>query len=675
MTGKFVTDLALSNLKRNRRAILPYALSCIGTVMVFFILYGLAYTNSFKGLYGTRTMTRTLQLGVIVMVLFSVIFLFYTHSFLIKRRKKEFGLFNLLGLEKKHLVRVLTVEALILSLATTVAGMVLGALLSKLMYLLILSTLGQESIRPFLIPRQAWSVTALVFLGVHLLTLLNTMREVHMARPVELLRGEKQGEREPKARLWLALIGLAALAAGYWISLSVKDAMTALVQFFLAVVLVILGTYLLFSAGMVSLIKLLQKNKRFYYQARHFSVVAGMRHRINRNAAGLATVCILSTMVLVMASATASMFVGREDLLAIQFPREAMLEASVKDAGQAAWVQQVTREVTQSAGLRMDNLSVWQSHNGAITLQEGGRVIAPASQADQVIPGRAGAGILLVDVADYEQLSGQQVQLAPGEALYYTRYGQSLPGQTTLVGHPLRLRERLKDIGTMDTMSRIAFPNYYVVLNPADLEKVLATWTARMAHEGEMSGVGGVLHQAFNTGPVQVDQAEQYLGQWRKQTSDLLSGRGDGSYSLSFSHEVIDRADFNALYGGLLFVAIFLGLVFTMAMVMIIYYKQVSEGYEDQGGYLILQQVGMSQEEVRQTIRSQVLIVFFLPLAMAGLHLMAAFNILWQVLKMLSMSNRQMFALVCLISYLVFALFYLLVYQKTARSYYRIVRA
>lgn len=675
MKGRFISDLALQNLKRNRRALLPFALSCIGTVMMFFIMHSLSTSPSLTGIYGSRSLRSTLQLGVYVMLIFSVIFLFYTTSFLTRQRKKEFGLFNLLGMEKRHIARVLLVETLVVGLLTTLVGLLLGALFSKLMYLLILSMLGGQSPGSFAIPRGSFLLTTACFLGVHALTLLNTVREVHIARPVELLRGGRTGEREPKGRLWLALLGLGLLSWGYWISFSVTNAIAAIPQFFQAVLLVILGTYLLFSAGTISLLNLLKRNKRFYYQARHFSVVAGLRHRMNRNAVGLATICILSTMVLVMASGTLSLFAGREDLLKASFPRDAMLAVSPILEEEKPQVEQIVQRAVEGAGLKAEGRSSWRTVNFPVLIKDGGRQMEEQRTIEW---GRdtAVAGLALIPAQDYQAVSGEATGLMPGQALYYSRRGNSLPQDIQLGDRPLKLLKRLGEAGVLDTEAHMATVQYLIVLPEEDLRAVADSlkYSDKVSKDGKQWGYN--LHFAFNTPAASAQEGALLVGLYQKGISEFLRSREyEGGYSFVSRHIASDRADFNALYGGLLFVAIFLGTVFIMAMVLIIYYKQISEGHEDKERYLIMQQVGMSQEEVRQSIRSQVLMVFFLPLLMAGLHLFAAFNIVWQVLRLLQLSGPRLFMLVCLGTYLLFALFYLLVYWKTARSYYRIVRA
>ena len=675
MTGAFVTDLALSNLRRNKRAILPFALSCIGMVMMFFILHALSATSSFQGVYGARTLQRTLNMGIWVMMLFSLIFLFYTHSFLVKRRKKEFGLFNILGLEKRHIGRVLLVETLLIGLVTTLLGVALGALLSKLMYLLILRLLEVNSLQALMIPRESYVYSLVVFLAIHALTYLNTLRTVHLARPVELLKGGQMGEKEPKARVWMAVIGLICLGTGYYLSLAVRDVMNAIPDFLKAVLLVIVGTYLLFTAGTISLLRLMQRNKRFYYHPRHFSVVAGMRHRMKRNAVGLATICILCTMVLVMGAVTANLFTAREDLISAHFPREMMLSVGPAGEEERQALNSMMQEKLQKAGLQAQERLSWRSLNFSVYLSPDKSTL---TEAEHVFfsPGQENwSGMRLTPKTDKEYLTIGMPEIKPGEALYHSLYGKPLPERITINGHPLRLIRRLSDSEVVDTLPQLMVPNYTLILGEEDLSAIAATLQHADTRQTAQGDWTSSAHTAFNTGRIGTQRANDLRDQMLQGFSEYMRTRNDGGYSISIHSKEVNRADFNALYGGLLFVAIFLGSVFIMAMVLIIYYKQVTEGYEDQEHFLILQQVGMSQKEVKQAIKSQVLMVFFLPLAMAGLHLLAAFNIVWQVLRMMSLNNLGLAVTVFLVTYLVFSVFYLLVYRKTAGSYYRIVRA
>lgn len=670
MSGRFFWDLALQNIRRCRQSYLPYALSCTGTVMMFHIMFVLANTAAFSGVYGGRTIQMTLGFGVWVILVFAVLFMFYTHSFLIKRRKKEFGLFNILGMEKKHLGRVLAIETALTGLASTLAGILLGAAFTRLMFLLLLRMLGITNFPPLSIPESALPLTLAVFLAIHALTLLGTLRDIHLTSPVSLLKGESLGEREPKSRVWLTLFGALCLGAGYGISLTARNVASSIPLFFLAVILVIAGTYALFISGSVTILRALRRNKRFYYQPRHFSVVAGMIHRMKRNAAGLATICILSTMVLVMVSSTLTIFASsgsyQESSL---MGREARMAAGPVDDDTAPQYRTILSEETEKAGIRMDDL---------ISYRKVSVYAVPESAPDALrltSPGEGQNGdmplisVYLVPIEDYNALRKERVSLAPGEILSHSLYGEPLPERIVLGSHPLRVRENLAGIAPLEDYAHMMQKSYTLVMNRADILQAL-----RAFRDLEGGKIGWEAVHAFDMGGVSPEKAEAFFHSVSRRLHKI--SREGGFYS-SALHRSSLQADMRAFYGGLLFVAIFLGLVFIMAMVLIIYYKQVSEGLEDKARFEIMQKVGMSDQELRRSVKSQVLMVFFIPLVMAGIHLLAAFNITGKVLAYsgLMMSRGSLLAAVSLVSYVCFALFYGLVYIKTSSSYYKIVKA
>lgn len=659
MSGRLFWNLAWQNIRRNRQSYLPYALSCIGTVMMFFIIFVLANTATFRGIYGGRTLQMTLSFGVWVILLFALLFMFYTHSFLIKRRKKEFGLFNILGMEKKHIGRVLAMETALVGLFSTLAGALLGVLLVKLMFLVLLRVLGVQGLPPLAIPESALPLTLVVFLAIHSLTLLNTLREIHLSSPMSLLKGDSLGEREPRGRIWLTLIGILCLGAGYAISLTAKQVMDTIPLFFLAVILVILGTYTLFISGSITLLRGLRRNKAFYYQPRHFSVIAGMIHRMKRNAAGLATICILSTMVLVMVSTTITIFAASENFQSkVLMDRDALLSVRPLNEEMAAQAKAALLEEAEKSGVPVNKLSIYR------------KALIQLNLGQQPGTEEALTDIYLVPLEDYQVLSKSSLSLAPGEALSHSTYGDPLPQQMSLGNQALKLRENLKTIAPLEEYAHMMQPTYTLIMNRRDIALVMRDVLG--LSEGEIPWEWVF---SFDTGTgLSVDQVEPFFSRVRERIVNLNS---EGRLSMSTQHWASLQADFRAVYGGLLFVAVFLGLVFIMAMVLIIYYKQVSEGYEDKARFDIMQKVGMSDQEVRQTVKSQVLLVFFIPLVMAGIHLLAAYNIISKIMIFTGMliNRTGLVAMVSLITYVCFALFYVLVYAKTSNSYYKIVKA
>ena len=661
----FYTRLTFSSLKRNMSAWLPYLLSVTGTVIMLLIMRALSASPTLEELYGGRTIQRTLSMGVMVAQLFAVIFILYTHSFLLKRRKQEFGLFTVLGLEKRHLGRVLAIETLFTALLSTALGLLLGALLCKLMYLMILRLLGAAPQTPLAIPADVYLKTALEFLIIHALTLVITLRQVHTNNPIELLRGGAQGEKPMRNRRVLAVIGLGLLAAGYALSLTVQNAMQSIGTFFLAVLLVILGTYALFLWGSVAGLKAMQGNKKFYYQAKNFPVVAGMVHRMKRNAVGLATICILSTMVLVMVAATGSLFLGREDAL-LSRGRDARFTFIPVEKDDVPPVWNIIRKEAEKLNIPLSGESGYRNAKMYVPREEG-------QAAYQEGEGNLFQSIsfTLVPWEDFAPLYPKEQAPAPGEALYFSAYGKDLPEQYDKMGIPLRMVRRLEAIRPLDEERQALMETYTVILLEEDLDAL-----GRAAPDGFAADLR--YNVSFDTGDVGTQEAWTLVNNTQNKGAAFLMDKAlplRGKTTTFGSHVALERADFNAMYGGLLFVAVFLGALFIMALVLIIYYKQVSEGYEDRQGFRIMRKVGMSDEEVRAAIKSQVLLVFFLPLLMAGLHMLAAFNITLKVLEMLMLTNAGLFALVSLGTFLLFALFYLAVYIKTTGSYYKVVNS
>lgn len=679
MKRSFTLDMALKNLRRNRRSLLPYALSCVGTVMVFFIMVVLANTTTLHGVYGGRTIQRTLQLGMWVMLLFAVIFLFYTHSFLIRQRKKEFGLFNILGLEKSHITKILLTESFLVGVLTTAIGMGLGTLLSRLLYLVQLNMLGAVDKPALSIPPSAWAISAIAFFCIHVLTALNAIRQVYQARPVQLLRAGKMGEQVPKANWLIAALGIALMGWGYGISFTAGDVMNSIPDFLKAVLLVIIATYLLFTSGTVAALSLMQKNKNFYYHPGRFTVVAGMRYRMKRHAVGLASICILSTMVLVMMAATVSLFIGRENALKERFPRDAVFSFSpVNSVEEADTIESMVIDGAKQTSLDPARLIRYRSVSYYLVYDQKAAAFAPTKD------GGWSADVSTVEMIpaeDYALATGQTAPLEPGQAYAFSIIGNTLPKQFSVAGVLLDTINTLEEMGELPAnLLPVLGSSYTLVMHEEDIQRIAARIGAELA-DSEEETVGYrapdtlQMNILFDTGRLAPEQAEALINAVNAPVINYIISYNQGGATSSARHIAIDQVELRAVYGGLLFVAVFLGTVFLMALVMIIYYKQVSEGYEDQARYAIMQQVGMSAQEVRRSIRIQVLMVFFLPLAMAGLHLAASFNITSQILRMLNLTNLSQFALTALITYLVFAVFYMLVYWKTAGSYYRIVKA
>lgn len=651
----FYWKLAFTNLKGNRRVYLPYLLSSVGIIMMFYSINALGQGIDQGALYGGTTVASMMGLGVFVIGLFAVLFLFYTNSFIIKRRKKELGLYNILGMEKRHIAHILFRETLLTAVCSLALGLGLGIVFSRVLFWLLGLLLGTNLAVAFVIPVSAITSTLGLFGLIFLLTLCYNLLQVKLSKPIELLHGGETGEREPKAHWFLAVLGALLLGTGYTMAVTIQDPLSALVFFFVAVILVILGTYLLFITGITAMLKLLKKNKRFYYKTNHFTALSGMLFRMKQNAAGLASICVLFTALLVTVSTTFSLYTSMDGLLRARYPRNVLV--SVCDANQEAkdMVRSAVAEKSQELGLTLENVVDREGWN--ITTARVGDTLHT-----QEVPSEAYAVVNIFTQREYQRFSGQQVDLAENQVLLFD------PANTFPEEDTLHIDDKTYEIVPSDyvmpeasTLAQIYEMYYLVVRDETVVENILAPSGSDTfpIYSYDFDVAGG--------DPEDIAALREALG-----TVDF-SGPGVEYEALLFEDSATSRQSFMELYGGLFFLGLFLGVLFLLGTALIIYYKQVSEGYDDARRFNIMQKVGMSHKEVKQSIHSQILLVFFLPLVMAVLHLAFAFPMLEKILLVMGLANTQLILLSTLGCVAVFAVAYLIIYALTARTYYNIV--
>lgn len=656
----FYLKLAASNIRKNRKTYLPYLLTCIGMVAMYYMICSLSLNQGLEEVVGSDVVRYTLSLGAWVTAIFAAIFLFYTNSFLMKRRKKEFGLYNILGMEKKHLCRVIFWETVFILLLSLVIGLAAGLLLDKLMFLALLRLFECEVPLGFSPSSQALVMSCLLFGGIFLLIFINSLRQIHLAKPIELLKGGEVGEREPKTKWALALVGVLCLGGGYYIALSTTNPVAAIAVFFVAVLLVIAGTYCLFTAGSIALLKLLRKKKSYYYRTRHFISLSGMIYRMKQNAVGLANICILSTAVLVMISSTFSMYIGMEDIIDTRYPRSILITCL-----------DYSEQGRDSVHRTTDSLLAEQSLTPTNTMEYTYLCFSALEQGDSFITGQDNTSVLLIDnvvnlffltLEDYNRSSGRQLTLEEDEVLLYSNRTDYDYSHMKVMGMDFTVKEKLEDfVGNGIMEANIASSHFIVV-------KDLSVIEALDREQKEVYGKNASVIRSYYGFDLDADRSQ--IVAFYESLSDEMKQNGIVS-SIECREE--SRNSFLSLYGGLFFIGVFLGLLFIMATILIIYYKQVSEGYDDRERYHILQKVGMSRMEIRQSIHSQILTVFFLPLVTAGIHMAFAFPAITRILAVLSLNNVQLFALCTVGCFLLFGLLYALVYAVTAKAYYRIV--
>lgn len=665
--------LAATNLKKNRRFYLPYLLACIVIVALFCIILTLASDPYLGQMQHGGSVSQVLGVGVSIMALFSAIILFYTNSTFTKQRKREFAIYNILGMEKRHISYVLFWESLYTAAMALFFGLVAAGVFSKLLQLVLVRLIGGEATFGLNISLMSIGCTVVFFGALFLLLLLNTIRIIHLSNPVQLLRAGSEGEREPRSKWILALLGAVCLAAGYIISLRTRTAYAAIEYFFPAVILVIIGTYLTFIALSVVVLKALRKNRRYYYKTSHFATVSGLIYRMNRNAAGLASICILSTMVLVTVSTTVSLYKGLDAYAAVRWPQDMtltlMTDTRTNTAPDVAPVLQVVDDAVTRAGLTQSNAHGYRSINLSMMREDDATVdVTHVTQTSYQLANAL--SVWVTDADGYASLTGETVTLAPDEALAWTD-GKPFGDTVTICGRMFRLRHL--DSFPLDSGSSIMGVHTLYLVVP-DLDSMLELRAQQNAYANEHGGTRSMLNYTYQFDLSGTD--DEQLDALHALLSDPAFESAAEAANVNYTTDM--RADgypaLRSTYGGFLFLGFFLGFVFLLATVLIIYYKQVSEGYDDCGRFRIMQQVGMTPREVKRTIRTQVLLMFFLPLVTAAIHIAFAFPIVKQIVFAFGVQNVHLFLLCTLGTFGVFALLYTLVYLFTARSYYRIVR-
>lgn len=659
MNNRFFPKLAASNIKKNGKAYIPYILSCVMTVAMFYIVKSLSYNPGLKNMVGSSTMMTMMSMCSVMIALFAIIFLFYTNSFLVKRRKKEFGVFNILGMEKSHIAKTMAWENFYVTLISIAGGLVIGIALDKAMFLLIAQVLNEEISLGFFISDKAIISTVVMFCIIFLLILLNSIRQIQTANPIELLTAGNAGEREPKTKWVLTILGLLSLGTGYYIALAIKNPLTALVYFFFAVILVIIGTYMLFTAGSIALLKILRKNKKYYYKTKHFTSISGMIYRMKQNAVGLANICILSTAVLVMVSSTSSLMLGMQDVIATRYPDDFIVYSNETSAERAYESFDAIRELQEEQNLNVTSEREYRYLVFPAFIN--GDTFEVTRDANFSSLGNLN-NLIFVSLSDYNRVMGTDKTLAEDEILIYSDRFQFDYPTFKIFDREYSVKEKIDEFIGNGLIVAVAANTQFIVLpDGTDIDELYA-----LQKEALSDGASEIqYYYGFNSDADEETQRAFYR--------TLLEDYVGHGYEGTIESKADSRSEFVSLYGGFFFIGIFLGILFIMATVLIIYYKQISEGYDDKQRYEIMQKVGMTYQEIKNSIHSQVLTVFFLPLTVAGIHIAVAFPMITKLLALLNLLNVQLFLTCTVVCYVVFAVMYLLIYLLTARTYYKIV--
>lgn len=664
--------LALTGIKKNKKLYIPYILTCIGMVMMFYIITFLSSSDMMMNYPGGETMRGILGFGVYVIGFFAVIFLFYTNSFLVRRRKKEFGLYNILGMGKRNIARVMLWETLFIGAFSIVLGMALGVLFSKLAELVMVNIMSMDVTFGVTIDYKAIYYTVVLFAVIFFLILLNSLRQVHLSNPIALLHSENAGEKPPKANWFFAVLGVLILGCAYYLAVTIKDPVTTLAAFFFAVIMVIIATYLIFISGSVAFCKILQKKKNYYYKTNHFVSVSSMSYRMKRNGAGLASICILCTMVLVMISSTVCLYLGKEDSLRERYTRNiniTMTSQIYSDliSQDANSIAKMSIETAENMGYKPVNAIDYTMLSFVSYIRDGEIVFDDGENGFNYVSGDLWQ-IFIVSLDDYNRLTGSQENLDEDEVMIYTSKDMDYNYDVLKIKgqEPLNIKKVLMDFENngVDTMQII--PALYIFV--PDLEVQVQKISEQS--EDTLGNINRFVGYDIEATDQQQTDVFDEIYDWLR-TSQIENA--DSSMYVYVEGSANEKLEFFGLYGGLFFLGIILGIVFIFAAVLIMYYKQVSEGYEDQSRFEIMQKVGMTKREIKKSINSQMLTVFFMPLIAAGVHLAFAFPMIYKMLILFGLVNKVFLIMVTVGCFLLFALLYMLVYKITSRAYYSIV--
>lgn len=679
----FYPKLAWQGIRKNAEMYLPYLLMGILMVGVSYIMNYLTRPALMGALSMGGTTLMVLQMGKIVISVFSVIFLYYCNSFLIRRRMKEFGLYNILGMGKGNIARVMLWETLLTALLVFAGGLLLGLSLSRLVEMALINLLHADYTVPMeLFYPNGVTWVLLLFGGIYVLILLANLLRMRLSNPVALLKSENTGEKPPKANWFFGLIGLLILLSAYYVAAVSQSPMEALIFFFIAVLMVIVATYLLFVSGSVTLCRMLRRNKRYYYQTRHFISVSAMAYRMKRNGAGMATICILCTMVLVILTSTVCLYAGTTDSMVDAIcPQDINLTIGleVRDGEENGErldaMQQMALDVTEEMGLTPENITSQRALVATGKVQNGDYGII--TDADSLK-----ANVLELTVyplSVYEQATGETVTLADRELLYASfKTNEAFSSMSFYGSAPYRMIHAEKELPKrlLSADYRSAWGCLVVFTNDAEAFRSEIT-----ALVGEKSGEAMMmdrlaLHFDLDS-EADTDTQEKLVKTLRSRSWEAMKSTGKEFYgmsSLNVDTRALCRRDYLSLFGGLFFLGMVLGPLFSIAAVLIMYYKQICEGYEDAERFAVMRKVGLTDAEIRRSVNSQVLTVFFAPLLMAGLHMLFAMPMIRLILGAFGLHNDSLFYGIGIGCYVVFAVIYALMYLLTSRRYYRIVR-
>ena len=671
MRAGFYPKLAWDGIRKNKRLYFPYILTGGVMVMMYYILSFLIESPALAQMPGGSVLMTALPLGCVVIAVFSLLFLFYTNSFLIKQRYREFGLYNILGMDKWNISKIMVWETIFVAILAIGSGLIAGILFSKAAELVLLNLLDIEVDYTLSLGIVSLRQTPLVYGGIYLLLLFNSLIKVSRSKPLELMQSSKVGERIPKRNWIFGAAGVALLGVAYYLAASIQEPLAALAIFFVAVIMVIIGTYLVFVSGSVVFCKLLQKNKKYYYKPNHFVSVSSMVYRMKRNGAGLASICILLTMVLVMISSTTSLYFGEEDSLKNRCPNDVNITMTfdtiegISDTN----LNMLRDNIRQNGGEDANLKGVRACEIPGLITQEG-ITIDMSSYVNFSTSTYNNVGYLsVISIDDYNNMMGTNETLVDDECFVYcNRLNYQWDTFTMEHGETYKVKAQLDDFQVDGDTAAMIMPTVFLVVDD------IYAFSEPVKDMKNSNGDPMMMYDwrcGFDVDTADIEN--EMSANLNEMFRNMYIENNDAFYSFSVQSREAMRASFYDVFGSLFFLGIMLSIVFLLAAVLIIYYKQISEGYEDHGRFEIMQKAGMTKRDIRKSINSQMLTVFFMPLIFAGIHLLFAFPFISKILMLFTMDNIVLTAIVNLICFAVFGLFYALVYKITSSSYYTIV--
>ena len=676
MGKKYYARLAADNIKKNARVYVPYILTCVLMAAMIYIIGSLANNPDIHNMKrGARSTPVIMTFGTIVTAVFAFIFLIYSNSFIMKRRRKEFGLLNILGMEKRHIAKLLFIEIGYVALITFVFGLGLGILLDKLMFLSLTRMIGESATLGFHFSLSSFIITSAVMLFIFFVTYICMLGQIHLAKPVELLSGSNVGEKEPKTKLFMTLLGIVLLSVGYVISIVTEEPTKVLPLFLLAVLCVVVGTYLIFMAVSIAILKLLKRKNDFYYKTSHFTAVSGLIYRMKRNAVGLASVCILSTMVLVMVSVTSSMMIGLEGAVRREYPNDVMIAG--QDMQSVDRLEEIAKEKMDITNIKRTSQPVFLVYGDPekpTLLTKDDYVMMTDDYGEKYETLNEEVSMKSYNINAFEKnevikgfdedspLRDENYDVPKGEVIVVSGMPDFDPKSITIAGKTYKVANVVFNDRAMYNGSTM---DYDIIMNSREEIVGLTNAYNKVSYHTSYGS------ERFYFDYVSSDKRAQ--DELFEQTFAESWGEIDHQFSMNYLFFTDQYDQAKEIFGSLFFLGLFLGTLFLVETILIIYYKQISEGYEDQKRFEIMQNVGMSRREVKRSIRSQILLVFFLPLIVAGVHLTFAFPLVKRLLYLLGLSDTGLYLTCSAVGFAGFALIYTAIYVITARTYYKIV--